>query len=1023
MKRSPVQLSLLFVCLLSPLGLASGAAPGSTSGATSATLTAAPQDEGATITRDLRWRNIGPGNMMGRIASIDGLNTDHRTVLVASASGGVFLSHNAGVTWDPIFDSSGGAGSIGAAVLFQGDPDVIWVGTGEAANRNSSGWGDGVWRTTDAGATWTHVGLEDTHHIAEIATHPTDPDIAYVASPGHLWGYSGDRGLWRTRDGGDSWEKLTTGLPDDGKTGATEVILHPDDPNTIFAGFYHRIRGPATMFSGGEAGGIFKSTDGGDSWTKVTAGLPAVTGMIDIEFHLADPSIVVAAVEAEDDIPWSDDAAANAANPGGGIYISRDGGDSWSWSLKTITRPFYHGQVSIDPLDPDRIYSVGREFRVSRDGGESWGNRWWGGGGDDHDLWIAPYDGGIRYTATDQGAYLTTDDGDTVLAFENMAIGQYYKVGVDMRDPYWVGGGLQDNALWIGPSNSREGRGILNMHHTWLAEGDGFQLLVDPTDHRTVYGVNHVGFAVRMDVETRDYHYITPTPETIVNYDEHFEPGYDEVAIDYTIDPGEHWFFRRPEGRPLLPPQFRFNWNAPLEMSPSNPDTLYFGGNHVFKSVDRGDTWRIISPDLSRNDPDLRNPSQQGGLTRSVTGGENHFTLFAIAESPLDPAEVWAGTDDGFVWVTRDGGVSWNDVRGAIPGLPDWIQANSIVASAHAPGRAYVVFDNHRLDDFTAYVYRTDDWGASWSDVSGDLPDGGSSYVLVEDPRNPRLLYVGTEFGVWVTVDSGEHWSKLDTGMPTVAAYDLVLHPRDYDLVVGTHGRSIWILDDTTPLQQMGPEIAAQDAWLFRPRRATDWVRIDLGRKQPDFIFRGENPPSGALLHFWLGESVDGPVELRVEDPLGERSAIVPLDAHAGLNRARWDLEFPSTLRDRRNARERLLVAIRRLEGRVGGQESQARLTELASAVRALDLEAAPEAAPEGEGGFRRRPITVDDRLNGLRQELVDEFGAWAGGRPLFGPQIASSRAEPGRYRVVLRVGDREWTRTLELRADPMRQP
>lgn len=979
--------------------------------------------EERSIARDLRWRNIGPANMMGRIASIDGLNTDHRTVLVASASGGVFLSHNAGVTWDPIFDKSGGAGSIGAAVFFQGDPDVIWVGTGEAANRNSSGWGDGVWKTTDAGETWTHVGLENTHHIAEIATHPSDPDIAYVASPGHLWGYSGERGLWRTTDGGGSWEKLGNGLPDDGRTGATEVILHPEDPNTIFAGFYHRIRGPATMSSGGEAGGIFRSTDGGDTWTKVTAGLPEVTGMIDLEFHLADPDIVVAAVEADDDIPWADDPAERTANPGGGIYISRDGGNSWSWSLKTITRPFYHGQVSIDPLDPDRIYSVGREFRVSRDGGDSWGNRWWGGGGDDHDLWIAPYDGAIRYTATDQGAYLTVDDGETVLAFENMAIGQYYKVGVDMRDPYWVGGGLQDNALWIGPSNSRENRGILNMHHTWLAEGDGFQMLMDPLDYRTVYGVNHVGFAVRMDVETRDYTYITPTPETIVNFDEHFEPGYDEVPIDYTIDPGEHWFFRRPEGRPLLPPQFRFNWNAPLEMSPSNPHTLYFGGNHVFKSVDRGDSWRIISPDLSRNDPDLRNPSEQGGLTRSVTGGENHFTVFAIAESPLDPAEVWAGTDDGFVWVTRDGGTSWSETRDGMTGLPDWIQVNAIVASPHAHGRAYVVFDNHRLDDFAAYVYRTDDWGATWTDVTGDLPDGGASYTLVEDPRNPRLLYVGTEFGVWVTLDGGEHWVKLDSGLPTVAAYDLVLHPREYDLVVGTHGRSIWILDDTTALQQLSGEIRNQPAWLFHPRRATDWVDVNLGRKQPDFLFRGENPPDGAILHYWLADGAPAEIELAVEDPLSDRRAIVELEPHAGLNRVVWDLSFPSTLRERRTQRERLLRAIRTLESRVAETASRERLEAIRRELMALDLGAAPTVPEDGgaDGRFGPRPITVDDRLNAQRQSLVDEFGAWAGGRELFGKPIASARAEPGRYRVTLTAGEQQFVRTLEIRADPMR--
>ena len=471
-----------------------------------ATVAATRPQEGASLTQDLRWRNIGPANMTGRIASIDALETDHRTVLVASASGGVFLSHNAGLTWDPIFDNADGAGSIGAAVLFQADPDVIWVGTGEAANRNSSGWGDGVWRTTDGGETWTHLGLADTHHIAEIALHPTDPDVAYVASPGHLWGYSGDRGLFKTIDGGANWTKLGVGLPDDGKTGCTEIIMQPGNPDVLYAGFYHRLRQPATMVSGGEQGGLYKSSDGGATWRQLTNGLPAATGMIDVAIRHGDPRMIVAAIEADQTIAFDADKHASENPPGPGIYTSQDAGETWTYALRTNVRPFYHGQVEVDPEDPDRIYSVGREFKITKDGGETWIDRWWGGGDDDHDLWIAPYDGAIRYMATDQGAYLTLDDGETVLGFNNMAIGQYYKIGVDMRDPYWVIGGLQDNAIWQGPSNSREVRGILNLHNTWLAEGDGFASWVDPTDWRTAYAVNHVGFATRLNVETRDPH-------------------------------------------------------------------------------------------------------------------------------------------------------------------------------------------------------------------------------------------------------------------------------------------------------------------------------------------------------------------------------------------------------------------------------------------------------------------------------------------------------------------------------------
>lgn len=959
------------------------------------------------LVRDLRWRNVGPANMMGRIASIDALNTDHRVVLVASASGGVFLSGNAGVTFEPIFDSSGGSGSIGAAVLFQADPDVIWVGTGEAANRNSSGWGNGVWRTTDGGETWSHRGLEDTHHVAEIATHPTDPDIAYVASPGHLWGYSGDRGLYKTTDGGVTWDKLASGLPDDGKTGATEIIMHPQDPDTLFAGFYHRLRQPATMYSGGEAGGMFKSTDGGATWRKLTDGLPEVTGMIDIAIHKADPNIMVAAVEADENLPYDEDLHASDNRPGGGIYASYDGGESWRYLLRTNVRPFYHGQVDIDPLDPDRIYSVGRRFEVTRDGGQTWESRWWGGGGDDHDLWIAPYDGSIRYTATDQGAYLTLDDGDTVLAFDNMAIGQYYKVGVDMRDPYWVMGGLQDNAIWTGPSNSREVRGILNMHHTWLAEGDGFATWADPTDWRTVYGVNHVGFAVRIDIETRDRTYITPTPETIVNFTDWVDPDYPEEAIDYTIDPGEHWFFGERAERPLLPPQFRFNWNAPFLISSTNPRVVYFAGNHVFRSTDRGDTWRIISPDLSNNDPELRNPSLQGGLTRSVTGGENHFTVFALAESPLDPALVWAGTDDGNVQVTRDGGATWINVRDNVPAMPDRAWVGKIEASHHARCRAYLTLDNHRVDDFRAHVYRSDDCGSSWSDITSNLPDDGGSYVTIEDPVNERLLFTGTEFGVFVSIDGGASWTRLDNNLPRVAARDLVIHPREGDLVVGTHGRSIWILDDLSPLRQLSSEVVVADAWLFAPRRATAWARINLGRKQQFFMFRGENPPYGALLDFWLdAEAAGSPVSLTVEEIFGDRRIELEVDPHPGVNRARWPLWFPPTPGERDAMRRRLQGVVDLLAARVGDHAPRrARLAELRDELAALDL------------GHEE----IDDRLNTVRGALVSEFAAFADGRPLFGPKIGRHQAGPGTYRVLLDAAGQRFERPLEVRADPLR--
>jgi len=570
------------------------------------------------LTQDLRWRSIGPANMMGRIAAIEALNTDYRHVLVASASGGVFKSKNGGITWQSIFDHYG-AGSIGAVAMFQPNPDIIWVGTGEAANRNSSGYGDGVYKSTDGGKTFTNMGLETTHQIAEIATHPTNPDIIYVAAIGHLWGFTGDRGLYKTINGGKSWEKLTNGLPNDRKTGCTEIIMHPNNPNILYAGFYERLRQPASFYSGGPNGGLFKSEDGGKSWRKISKGLAeGPSGMIDISIHRNNPAIMVMAYEADENIA--------EGLPGSGVYRSDDGGETWQFLLKHAVRPFYHGQIEIDPLDPNNIYVVSRDFQISNDGGKTFHpRRWRTDGGDDHDMWIAPYDNKIMYMATDQGARLTVDGGKNFLSFNNMAIGQYYAIGVDMRDPYYIIGGLQDNGLWLTPSNSREWRGILNEHSTWVGEGDGFHAQIDPTDWKTLYTVNHVGFAMRQNVVTREHTYITPTPETIVNFNDYFDPNFDETPIRYTINPGEHWFFYENVERPLLPSQFRFNWSSPLVLSPNLPQTIYFGANYLFKSTNRGDSWRIISPDLSTNDPALRNTTNGRPYQKQHRWGESFY--------------------------------------------------------------------------------------------------------------------------------------------------------------------------------------------------------------------------------------------------------------------------------------------------------------------------------------------------------------------------------------------------------------
>ncbi|MFO1054429.1 MAG: hypothetical protein U1F36_19585 [Planctomycetota bacterium] len=953
------------------------------------------QQDPPTLFDHVPWRGIGPGNMSGRIAAIDASNRDWRTVLVGSASGGVFLSHNAGTTWTPIFDHYG-SGSIGAVALFQPDPMVIWVGTGEANNRNSAGWGDGIYRSIDGGQTFTNLGLRDTRQIADIAVHPSDRDIAYVAAVGSLWGESGSRGLYKTVDGGAHWTLLEGGLPKG--VGCTEVVVHPTEPDTLFCGMYERRRSPWWMHSGGPNGGMFKSTDGGATWRKLTDGLPTGdTGMIDIDICLSQPDCVVAQVEA------AATPSGDLAVPGPGIYRSDDGGESWRYLLRTALRPFYHGQVAIDPSDPQRIYSVGREFKVSKDGGRTWVNRWWSGGGDDHDLWISPQDGAIRYMATDQGAHLTIDDGTSVLAFENLAVGQYYAIGVDLSEPYRIVGGLQDNGLWLTPSNSRDPHGILNAHSSWVGEGDGFHAQIDQTDNRTAYLVNHVGFAARVDLVTREHAYITPTPETIVDFAKWFDPTFPETATRYTILPGEHWFFGAQPDRPRLPPQFRFNWSSPLILSPHDQSTVYFGGNHLFESRDRGVTWRIVSPDLTTNDPSKRNPTKSGGLTNEVTGGENHCTIITIAVSPLDARELWCGTDDGNVQITRDGGAHWSNVRTAIQaatGAPRegaWI---SRVEPSHVvAGRCYVTLDDHRRDDYRPYLFVTEDFGATFRSITSNLPDDGSAYVVREDARNPDLLFVGTEFGAFASLDRGASWSTFGRGLPTVAVHDLVIHPRDRDLVAGTHGRALWIADDITGLEECTPDVRAQDLVLLRPRPAIRWDTVDWGRRQPSFLLVGENPERGTFLHVWSRNALEDKVTIRVTARDGSLSWSRQVSISAGLNRVRWPLVFGVDAQQIATARDALLRAADEIRTHLRSDELRTRIDEIVGRLKSAG--------------------TVHE-LNAARHALVEDFAGYAAGEPTFGERLDTIDAPAGTYLVTLESGDTTRHTEVVVRDDPL---
>ncbi|MAV89720.1 MAG: hypothetical protein CMG05_03955 [Candidatus Marinimicrobia bacterium] len=940
-------------------------------------------------THDLKWRNIGPANMMGRIAAIDASNKDYRKVLIASASGGVFKSDNGGITWESIFDIYG-AGSIGSVKFDQNNLNTIWVGTGESANRNSSAWGDGIYKSVDGGKTFKNMGLESTHQIAEIEIHPKNPDIVYAAAVGHLWGYSGERGLFMTRDGGLSWNRVEGGLPDDGKTGCTEIIFHPENPDIMFAGFYHRLRQPASFVSGGEQGGLFKSTDGGKNWRKITTGLArGKSGMIDISIHLNNPKIMVMAYEADENISENE--------PGTGVYISYDEGESWNFLLKHAVRPFYHGQIEIDPIDPENIYVVSRGFMISNDGGKSfYPRRWRTDGGDDHDMWIAPYDNKIMYLATDQGSRLSIDGGQSWLSHNNMAIGQYYAIGVDMRDPYYVGGGLQDNGLWVTPSNSREYRGILNMHSTWIAEGDGFHTQIDPEDWKTVYTVNHVGFVARQNIETREYSFITPTPETISNFKDFVDYDYEESRNRYTIDPGEHWFFRERPDRPLLPPQFRFNWSSPFIISSHNSKKVLFGSNHLFQSFDRGDNWKIISPDLTTNDKKLRNTSNGGGLTNSNTGGENHFTIITISDTPIDTTLIWIGTDDGNVQVTRNNGYSWENVKNNIDGVPEKIWVSRVEASKHSKGRAYVSFDNHRFDDNKPYVFVTEDYGKTWSNISSNLPQDYSVYVIKEDYVDENLLFVGTEKSVYFSNDKGTTWEKLGSNLPTVAIHDLVIHPRDGDLVAGTHGRSIWILDDISPLRFLNEK----EDNLLPTRISTKWVKINTGRKQPFFEFRGENPPYGTLINYFSTSNTEGELIIsknNVDDDSKEPIFRKNLNIKAGINRFVWPFELERTEDEFFRYRDNLIKIKKEFKSVVTDKKG-------------LD-----------KYNFIDQKSFTD--LNKVRKSFLDDYGMYAGGVKVFDDKLYDNfEADEGIYNIEIRLNNgKKFTDKIIIREDPIK--
>jgi photosystem II stability/assembly factor-like uncharacterized protein len=866
---------------------------------TGLTLHAAPGEDG--LLTDFVWRSIGPGSAGGRIVDVESLDTDHRFVLVASASGGVWKSVNGGTTFEPIFDRYA-TGSIGDVAVNQKDPRIIWVGTGEANNRNDVGWGDGLYKSADGGATFTNVGLKDTFQIARIVLHPTDALTAYVAAIGDLWGASGDRGLFKTTDGGMTWQKLQQGLPSGNRAGANDLVIDPADPTTLYVSFYQRLRRPYRFDSGGPDSGLFKSTDSGKTWRRLTRGLPTGDlGRIGLAIYRKNPRILMAIVEHGFNPGEDDPAFRDMTRLGSGVYRSTDGGESWAYLNRHSVRPFFFSQIRINPSNDQHVYVLDVNFYESKDGGRTLEQGARKFGYDFHAMWIDPNQHDRYYLGQDKGFFVTQDHGRTFHFFDNIPVAQYYAIGVDMRDPYCIYGGLQDNGSWGTRSFTRDAFGIRN-DDTWKMHwGDGMHAAANPDNWRQVYTEAENGSFRRYDPQIYAEVMGRPGPANIVNFED--ATGKPRPAAPGSADDLAAFYAQMRADR-----TFRFNWQTPFIVSPHNGRTLYFGGNRLFKSVDGGATWRIVSPDLSNNDPETTR-LDTGGLTPDSTGAETHATIVSLSESPVVPGLVWAGTDDGNVWVTRNDGASWTKVNGAIPGVPAKLWVSDVEASAHAPGTAYVCFDGHRSDDFGTWVFRTTDYGATWSNIGRTLPPNQPVHVLTADARNSALIFVGTEFGVHVTLDGGASWRPLMNGMPTVAVHDLVIHPRDNDLIAGTHGRGLYILDDITALQQLRPGVMSADAHLFAQRTATLWVDNSRGGQFGDHTYAGGNPPSvrprGAamdrakivntpLITWYLGASSVSPLSLTIQSIDGKLSKTVAVPAKAGITRYAWDGRFDS---------------------------------------------------------------------------------------------------------------------------------
>jgi photosystem II stability/assembly factor-like uncharacterized protein len=813
---------------------------GNSSAPSASTTPIAPRYEA--VLSGLEFRALGPALQGGRIDELAVVEQSPDTFYVGAATGGLWKTTNGGTTFEPVFDSLPGL-TVGAVAVAPSNPSIVWVGSGEPNNRQSSSWGTGVYKSLDAGHTWEHVGLDDTQAIGRVVIDPIDANVVYVAALGHLWGSNSERGLFKTTDGGKTWSKV---LFIDNDTGVVDVAVDPGSPNILYAAAYERRRTAWGFDGGGPGSALYKSVDRGLTWKKLTAGLPGTgnLGRIGIAVYRKNPEIVYCVIEGKE----------------GGVFRSDDRGETWKKMSGEGLGSAYFSQIRIDPNNDLRVWGLLDFLMKSEDGGKNFTpdmrtDAHW----DFHDLWIDLHDSRHILAATDGGIYRSRDGAKTWEYLDILPLGQIYRAAYDSATPYHICGGFQDNGVLCSTSRNRSAEGIANTDWQRILTADGFDVVLDSSDPDIIYSESQDGGLTRLDLKSHEWFPIAPEAKA---------------------------------GEPL----YRFGWEAPLIESSHDPKVLYFGANFLFRSTDRGNSWTRLGDDLTtaadRNKLLILGKSPSADTVSLNYGVAAYPSISTIAESPLDPNILWVGTEDGNVQLSRDRGQTWKNVASAIPDLPQGLWGSSIVASNAAPNVAYVAFDGHRSDDFKTYIFRTNDFGRSWTSVANGIPNGGTVQVLREDPANPNLLFAGTEYGAYITFDRGASWHKFGSGLPNVPVDDIRIQPREHDLILATHGRSFYVLDDIRPLEELNQTVLDSDLHLFHMRPAISWrLFISSNAYNGDHYFTAPNPPYGALISYYLKQDAEK-VTLTVRDHAGKPVQQIEGSGHAGLHRVNWDLRY-----------------------------------------------------------------------------------------------------------------------------------